>query len=108
MPVGAPPVMNSVPCAASSLSTSAIRVIETWDELWDAPHEPCGLPSWFGRNLDAWSDTIHTGDISDVLDRHFLRVTVRRAGDCPGDRRRAGRWEHLSKTRPLRRPTVAS
>jgi Barstar (barnase inhibitor) len=69
------------------------RVIETWDELCDALHEPCGLPSWFGRNLDAWSDTIHTGNISDVLDRHFLRVTVRRAGDCQlsGDRRHPGR-----------------
>jgi Barstar (barnase inhibitor) len=66
------------------------RVIETWDELCDALHEPCGLPSWFGRNLDAWWDTIHMGNISDVLDRHFLRVTVRGAGlfavDAAGQR----------------------
>ncbi|PWE10936.1 hypothetical protein DD630_33160 [Streptomyces sp. BSE7F] len=36
------------------------RLIETLDDIWDAVSEPCGLPEWFGRNLDAWSDTIET------------------------------------------------
>ena len=30
--------------------------IYSWDQLWDALTEPCGLPSWFGRNLNAWID----------------------------------------------------
>ncbi|MFI1599084.1 barstar family protein [Streptomyces venezuelae] len=34
------------------------RLIETLNDFWDAVSEPCGLPEWFGRNLDAWSDTI--------------------------------------------------
>ncbi|MEU6285701.1 barstar family protein, partial [Streptomyces sp. NPDC047028] len=25
------------------------------NDFWDAVSEPCGLPGWFGRNLDAWS-----------------------------------------------------
>ena len=28
--------------------------IETWQDLWDSLVEPCGLPNWFGRNLNAW------------------------------------------------------
>jgi len=28
------------------------------------------LPKWFGRNLDAWWDTIDTGAISSVIDEH--------------------------------------
>jgi RNAse (barnase) inhibitor barstar len=52
--------------------------INTWDELWDALTGPCGLPSWFGRNLDAWWDTIQTGAVSDVLDAYpHLIVRVR-------------------------------
>jgi hypothetical protein len=31
---------------------------------------PCGLPGWFGRNLNAWRDTIDTGGISSEIDRH--------------------------------------
>ncbi len=46
------------------------RAIGSWDELWDALQEPCGLPTWFGRNLDAWNDTLGTGGISEVLDAH--------------------------------------
>jgi hypothetical protein len=49
----------------------------TWDELWDALQKPCGLPGWFGRNLDAWNDTLGTGAISEVLDAHpYLIVRV--------------------------------
>ena len=48
--------------------------IHDWSELWDALSEPCGLPSWFGRNLDAWWDTIQTGAISDVIDDHPLLI----------------------------------
>ncbi|MFD9291350.1 barstar family protein [Streptomyces sp. JH34] len=29
------------------------RLIKTLDDFWDAVSEPCGLPEWFGRNLDA-------------------------------------------------------
>jgi hypothetical protein len=45
--------------------------------LWDALVGPCGLPEWFGRNLDAWNDTLGTGAISQVLDAHpYLIVRV--------------------------------
>lgn len=50
--------------------------IETWPQLWDALTDPCGLPSWFGRNLNAWWDTIQVGAISEVLDEHH-RLIVR-------------------------------
>src|SRR5438034_11564900 len=42
--------------------------IDPWPVLWDALMQPCGLPEWFGRNLDAWWDTIQTGAISATLD----------------------------------------
>ncbi|MEU0687530.1 barstar family protein [Streptomyces uncialis] len=48
--------------------------IETLEDFWDAVAGPCGLPVWFGRNLDAWADTIHTGGISDVIDRHDVLI----------------------------------
>jgi hypothetical protein len=50
--------------------------IQDWTQLWDALSEPCGLPSWFGRNLDAWWDTIQGGEISSVVDRHFLVIQL--------------------------------
>ncbi|MGH9223216.1 MAG: barstar family protein [Acidimicrobiales bacterium] len=56
------------------------RTIESWSALWDALAGPCGLPGWFGRNLDAWWDTIDTGAISAVIDAHpklILRVARR-------------------------------
>ncbi|MFJ9111957.1 barstar family protein [Streptomyces sp. NPDC102283] len=57
------------------------RRIETLDDFWDAVAVPCGLPAWFGRNLDAWADTIHGRGISDVIDRHStLSVHVDRTG----------------------------
>jgi RNAse (barnase) inhibitor barstar len=57
------------------------QTIETWPQLWDALASPCGLPSWFGRNLNAWWDTIQTGAISEVLDDHpMLIVLVRQTG----------------------------
>lgn len=46
------------------------RTIKSWPELWDALMAPCGLPDWFGRNLNAWRDTIDTGGISSEIDRH--------------------------------------
>jgi len=64
--------------------------IKTWPELWDALAVPCGLPEWFGRNLDAWWDTLR-GEVSGVLDRHSsLTVLVRGVGlFAPGaDRQR--------------------
>ncbi|MFD4694574.1 barstar family protein [Streptomyces sp. NPDC058463] len=48
--------------------------IETLDDFWDAVAGPCGLPEWFGRNLDAWADTIQTRGISEVIDRHDVLV----------------------------------
>ncbi|MFE9423625.1 barstar family protein [Kitasatospora sp. NPDC006697] len=44
--------------------------LETLDDFWDAVTTPCGLPTWFGRNLDAWWDTIDTRGISELIDRH--------------------------------------
>jgi hypothetical protein len=57
------------------------RRIETIDDFWDAVSGPCGLPSWFGRNLDAWYDTIQTRGISTLIDSHdSLTIHVDRAG----------------------------
>ncbi|MGW1992077.1 barstar family protein [Embleya sp. NPDC001921] len=50
------------------------RRIETLKDFWDAVAEPCGLPEWFGRNLDAWSDTIHARGISEVIDGYDVLV----------------------------------
>jgi hypothetical protein len=46
------------------------RTIESSSALWDALVKPCRLPEWFGRNLNAWWDTIDTGAISSVVDEH--------------------------------------
>ncbi|MEH0652187.1 barstar family protein [Streptomyces scabiei] len=63
------------------------RLIETLDDFWDAVSEPCGLPEWFGRNLEAWSDTIETRGISEVIDSHdILIVHVDRQGLFDGHR----------------------
>ncbi|WP_346156614.1 barstar family protein [Streptomyces tunisiensis] len=52
--------------------------------------EPCGLPEWFGRNLDAWSDTIETRGISEVIDSHdILIVHVNQQGLFDGHRQDA-------------------
>ncbi|OIJ96912.1 hypothetical protein BIV25_16385 [Streptomyces sp. MUSC 14] len=50
------------------------RLIETLNDFWDAVSGPCGLPEWFGRNLDAWSDTIETRGISEVIDSHDILI----------------------------------
>ena len=50
------------------------RSIETLDDFWDAVSGPCGLPEWFGRNLDAWADTIQTRGISEVIDSYDVLV----------------------------------
>lgn len=34
------------------------KAIDTLDDFWDAVTQPCGLPEWFGRNSEAWRDTI--------------------------------------------------
>ncbi|MEU4062251.1 barstar family protein [Streptomyces wedmorensis] len=66
------------------------RLIETLNDFWDAVSEPCGLPQWFGRNLDAWSDTIGARGISEVIDSHdILIVHVDRRGLFDGHRREA-------------------
>ncbi|MEU4623871.1 barstar family protein [Actinoplanes sp. NPDC023801] len=48
--------------------------IETIDDFWDAVSGPCELPSWFGRNVDAWRDTIQARGISNLIDRHDTLV----------------------------------
>ncbi|MEU6215406.1 barstar family protein [Streptomyces sp. NPDC047023] len=66
------------------------RRIETLGDFWDAVSEPCGLPVWFGRNLDAWADTIASRGISDVIDSHdVLIVHVDQGGLFGGERREA-------------------
>ncbi|MGW3142809.1 barstar family protein [Streptomyces sp. NPDC001139] len=66
------------------------RLIETLDDFWDAVSEPCGLPEWLGRNLDAWSDTIETRGISEVIDSHdTLIVHVDQRGLFSGHRQEA-------------------
>jgi hypothetical protein len=64
------------------------RRLETLDDFWDAVAGPCGLPDWFGRTIAAWSDTIQTRGISDVIDRHdTLIIHVDRAGFLARDNR---------------------
>ncbi|MEU5417449.1 barstar family protein [Streptomyces clavifer] len=64
--------------------------IATLDDFWDAVAEPCGLPTWFGRNLDAWADTLHNRGISEVIDRHHaLAIHVDRTGMFAGEHRDA-------------------
>lgn len=53
-------------------------VIESTDDLWDRLARPCGLPAWFGRNLDAWEETIR-GNVSEILDSHSM-VVIRARG----------------------------
>jgi hypothetical protein len=64
------------------------QTIESWAALWDALAKPCGLPEWFGRNLDAWWDTVDTGAISDVIDEHpkVLVLVAPRGMFAPGNR----------------------
>ncbi|MEU6438788.1 barstar family protein [Streptomyces sp. NPDC047046] len=57
------------------------RPIATLDDFWEAVREPCGLPAWFGRNLDAWADAIDARGFSEVIDRHAtLTVHADRQG----------------------------
>ncbi|WP_327682640.1 barstar family protein [Kitasatospora sp. NBC_00458] len=66
------------------------RTIDSLDDFWDAVAAPCGLPEWFGRNLDAWADTIGTRGISAEIDAHdTLTVHVDRRGLFGGGRREA-------------------
>lgn len=64
-------------------------VVTDESAFWTAIAEPCGLPTWFGRNLDAWNDTLVGGEISDVVDQHEeIVIRVRPEGlFSPGDDR---------------------
>lgn len=65
--------------ASSSLDLTAV-VIHSEDEFWDAVADPLQLPSWFGRNLNAWDDTVW-GGISEVIDStEELVIRVKPAG----------------------------
>jgi hypothetical protein len=48
-------------------------IVGSTDELWDQLAQPCGLPPWFGRNLDAWVDTLR-GGVSETLDSILMLV----------------------------------
>ncbi|WP_274560726.1 barstar family protein [Streptomyces spiramyceticus] len=48
--------------------------LDSLDDFWDAVAGPCGLPEWFGRNLDAWWDTIESRGVSEVIDAHAMLV----------------------------------
>ncbi|MGR8009373.1 barstar family protein [Streptomyces hypolithicus] len=48
--------------------------LDSLDDFWDAVAAPCGLPGWFGRNLDAWWDAIEARGISEVIDAHGMLV----------------------------------
>jgi hypothetical protein len=62
--------------------------LNSLDDFWDAVSGPAGLPDWFGRNLDAWWDTIQTRGISEVIDSaDVLVVQARPVGlFAPGNR----------------------
>ncbi|GLF94999.1 barstar family protein [Streptomyces yaizuensis] len=63
------------------------RPIDTLGDFWDALVRPCGLPAWFGRNLDAWADTIVARGVSETVDSHdTLTVHVDRRGLFTGNR----------------------
>jgi hypothetical protein len=48
--------------------------METLSAFWDAVAGPCGLPDWFGRNTEAWGDTIQVRGISEVIDSYDVLV----------------------------------
>ena len=51
----------------------------------------CGLPVWFGRNLDAWSGTGDARGVSGVIDGYgILFVHIGRQGLFGGHREVAG------------------
>ena len=59
-----------------TVDLSDVRITSR-EDLWDAIAERCATPSWFGRNLDAWWDTIEAGGISEFLDsREYLHVVL--------------------------------
>ncbi|MFC5239735.1 barstar family protein [Streptomyces atrovirens] len=64
------------------------RPIETLDDFRDAVAGPCGLPEWFGRNTEAWRDTIQTRGISEVIDSYDVLVVHVDTGSVPRCRRR--------------------
>jgi RNAse (barnase) inhibitor barstar len=56
------------------------EAINSWDDLWKGLSVACALPDWFGRNLDAWWDTIQARRITDLVDAHFLVIRVAAEG----------------------------
>lgn len=62
--------------------------IETFDDLWDTLQLEFGLPEWFGRSFDAWSDSLN-GGISARIDSHPL-VIIKLS---PRGLFAPGRWE---------------
>ena len=64
------------------------KPMENLDDFWDAVSGPCGLPDWFGRNTEAWRDTIQTRGISKVIDHcDVLAIHVDRQGIFAGSSR---------------------
>ncbi|MBT2394795.1 barstar family protein [Streptomyces sp. ISL-100] len=63
------------PATASDLTVDLRGIpLGSLDDFWDAVAGPCGLPEWFGRNLDAWWDAIESRGISEVIDAHGTLV----------------------------------
>jgi hypothetical protein len=50
--------------------------LDSWPDLWEALRAPCGLPDWFGCNLDAWWDTIQSGGVSEILNDHSYLIVI--------------------------------
>jgi hypothetical protein len=56
------------------------RSLNSREPLWDALMAPCGLPEWFGRNLDAWNDTLRGGISSTTDDHPMVIIRVEQSG----------------------------
>ena len=48
---------------------------KTKDDFYDAFFAAVGAPSWHGRNFNALSDSITTGQINDIELPYFIHVT---------------------------------
>ncbi|KAL4443486.1 hypothetical protein ABPG75_011223 [Micractinium tetrahymenae] len=95
-------LQGAAPCAPSGPLVLDLRGRAiTQEAFWDALSAGCQLPRWFGRNLDAWRDTLRRG-MSPLLDAHArLVVQADAAGifapGCSYGRRLAGVFEEAAE-----------
>lgn len=81
MPVGSRESQHDELVADQLVVDLSTVVVATEEAFWTLIAAPLGLPPWFGRNLNAWIDTIEGGNISDVVDDHGeILIRVRRRG----------------------------